>query len=161
MVVLTHLHGDHINGAQRLTAAKTIVVGADALTWFGRRMLAQRSILPTPVELTAGPFGAFPRSARLTPDGSVVAVAAPGHATGQIAVAIVEDGRHVLIGADTAYTQQQLIDRKIDGVSVSARQAAATQATILDHARRHPTVYLPSHDPDSAARLEARAVLAV
>jgi glyoxylase-like metal-dependent hydrolase (beta-lactamase superfamily II) len=159
-VVVTHLHGDHMNGAQRLSGAK-IVVAADSLTWFGRSMLSRRSIAVTPFELSDGPFGAFSRSARVTPDGSVVAVAAPGHATGQIAVAVVEEERHVLIGADTAYTQEQLIDRKIDGVAVSARQAAATQGTILKHARRHPTVYLPSHDPQSADRLQRRALLEV
>jgi hypothetical protein len=30
---------------------------------------------------------------------------------------------------------------------------------ILEHARRHPTVILPSHDPDSARRLAATEVL--
>jgi hypothetical protein len=36
----------------------------------------------------------------------------------------------------------------------------ATIDTILAHAREHPTVYLPSHDPESASRLAAGATLA-
>lgn len=159
-VVLTHLHGDHMNGAQRLNGMP-LLVHDDALTYFGRRMLTTRGLTATPFALDDGPFGAFPRSNNLTPDGSIVAVATPGHATGHVAIVVVEDDRHVLIAGDTAYTMGQLLARKIDGVSISARDAAASQGTILEHARRHPTVYLPSHDPGSAARLDARTVLEV
>jgi glyoxylase-like metal-dependent hydrolase (beta-lactamase superfamily II) len=35
----------------------------------------------------------------------------------------------------------------------------ATLRTILAHGREHPTVYLPSHDPESVARLEQKATL--
>jgi glyoxylase-like metal-dependent hydrolase (beta-lactamase superfamily II) len=157
-VVLTHLHGDHMNGVARLGSVG-VRVSADALTWFGRRMLARRGIEAAPLSLTDGPFGAFARSAKITADGSIVAVPVPGHATGQIAIAVVEDGRHVLIGGDSTYNQRQLIDGKVDGVAVSARDALASIRNILAHARRHPTVYLPSHDPESAARLADRTVL--
>lgn len=158
-IILTHLHGDHMNGA-KLLPGTPLAVHQEALTVFGRRMLSRRGVTATPLTLNDGPFGAFARSARLTPDGTIVAVATPGHATGHIAIVVVEDDHHVVIGGDTAYSQPQLIDRKIDGVSISARDAAASQRTVLEHARRHPTVYLPSHDPESAARLEARSLLA-
>jgi glyoxylase-like metal-dependent hydrolase (beta-lactamase superfamily II) len=157
-VVITHVHGDHVNGAARLPGAK-LLVPEEALTWFGRRMLARRGLEPTPLALSDQPFGAFARSAKLTPDGSIVAVPAPGHATGQIAIVVVEDDRHVLIGADSAYSQRQLLAGRVDGVAVSARAARATMRTVVEHGRRHPTVYLPSHDPESAARLQARTVL--
>jgi glyoxylase-like metal-dependent hydrolase (beta-lactamase superfamily II) len=157
-VVLTHLHGDHMNGVARLGSV-TVSVPAEALTWVGRRMLARRRIQAAPLTLKDGPFGAFARSAKLTADGSIVAVPVPGHATGQIAIAVVEDDRHVLIGGDSAYNQRQLIDGKVDGVAISARDALASMRNILEHARRQPTVYLPSHDPESAARLADRTVL--
>jgi N-acyl homoserine lactone hydrolase len=157
-VVLTHLHGDHMNGVPRLGGV-SVTVHSESLTWFGRRALTKRGANAKPLALEHGAFGAFARSAKLTGDGRIVAVPVPGHATGQIAIVVVEDDHHVLIGADSAYTQQQLVDGKVDGVSTSARDAVASMRTIREHARRQPTVYLPSHDPESAARLRARAPL--
>lgn len=158
MVVLTHLHGDHINGVARLDGAP-VFASAEALSRGGIRKVSRLGAKPHALELTAEPFGAFARSRPLTTDGRVVAVPVPGHARGQIAVIVVEDDHHVLIAGDSAYTERQLRDRAPDGVSISARQAVRSMETILEHGRRHPTVFLPSHDPQSASRLERRAVL--
>ena len=57
--------------------------------------------------------------------------------------------------------ERQLLDLHPDGVSMSARTAVASMRAILDHAKRHPTVFLPSHDPQSAARLRARRVVSI
>jgi glyoxylase-like metal-dependent hydrolase (beta-lactamase superfamily II) len=89
----------------------------------------------------------------------VIAVPTPGHARGHISVVVVEADHHVLLAGDSAYAQQQLLDLQPDGVSLSATQAVASMRTILEHARMHPTVFLPSHDPDSQARLAAREPL--
>jgi N-acyl homoserine lactone hydrolase len=45
-----------------------------------------------------------------------------------------------------------------DGVSPDAGQARETLARIRQLTTQRPTVYLPTHDPDSAARLERRQV---
>jgi hypothetical protein len=37
--------------------------------------------------------------------------------------------------------------------------SVATMQAILAHGREHPTVYLPSHDPESVARLQAGTTL--
>ncbi|HLJ04218.1 MAG TPA: MBL fold metallo-hydrolase [Solirubrobacteraceae bacterium] len=155
-VVLTHLHGDHMNGLGRLPGTR-VLVSADALGWGGARRLRRRGVSePEAVELADRPFGAFARSAALTADGRVLAVPTPGHTSAHIAVIVIEEDHHVLIGGDSAYTQSQLLDLHPDGVSPSARSAVRSMGTIVDHARRHATVYLPSHDPDSAARLGRR-----
>jgi glyoxylase-like metal-dependent hydrolase (beta-lactamase superfamily II) len=147
-----------MNGVARLPGVE-VVVGEEALTRLGARALAKRGVTPTRLRMLDQPFGAFARSAPLTADQRVVAVPIPGHASGQVAVVVVQDDHHVLIGGDSAYTQQQLLDLQVDGVSVSARDAIRSMRTIIDHGRRQPTVYLPSHDPESAARLAARNVL--
>ncbi len=158
-VVLTHLHGDHINGLARLPRTR-VLASAEALERGGSRALARRGVVAEPLSLTAEPFGAFTGSLRLTDDGRVVAVPVPGHARGQIAVIIVDGDRHIMLGADSAFTQQQLLDLHPDGVSFSARTAIQSMHTILEHAHLHTTVFLPSHDPQSAARLTAREALA-
>lgn len=159
-VVLTHLHGDHINGLRRLPEVE-VLASDEALARGGSRKLARHGTRPRNLSLTAEPFGAFARSAPITADGSVLAVPVPGHARGQIAVVVVEDDCHVMLAGDSAYTDQQLLDLHPDGVSISARLAIGSMGTIIDHARRHPTVFLPSHDPQSAARLQARTALSV
>jgi glyoxylase-like metal-dependent hydrolase (beta-lactamase superfamily II) len=157
-VVLTHLHGDHRNGLARLSGAR-VLVSADALARGGTRWLRRHGIVAEPLRMTGGPFGAFERSAPVTQDGRVVAVPVPGHARGQLAVVVVEPEHHVLLAGDSAYTEAQLLDLQVDGVSMSARAAIASMRTIIEHARRHPTVFLPSHDPQSASRLRARTAV--
>ncbi len=160
-VVLTHLHGDHINGLARLPGTR-VLASAEALSRGGARVLRRKTgAAATPIELQPEPFGAFERSAALTADGRVVAVPVPGHARGQIAVAVVQDDHHVLLAGDSAYTQEQVIDLQPDGVAVSAREAVRSMGTILAHARAHATVVLPSHDPGSAERLRTRSALSL
>jgi glyoxylase-like metal-dependent hydrolase (beta-lactamase superfamily II) len=156
-VVLTHLHGDHMNGLARLPGV-AVLASAEALRG-GARRLRRLGAAARPLSLTDEPFGAFARSAALTADGSVIAVPVPGHARGQIAVIVVEEDHHVLLAGDSAYSQQQLLDLQPDGVSLSARRAVESMRTILEHARRHPTVFLPSHDPGAEARLAGREPL--
>jgi len=44
----------------------------------------------------------------------------------------------------------------VDGVSSDEAVAIATHATIRELCQRHPTIYLPTHDPWSADRLVNR-----
>ncbi|HUO73792.1 MAG TPA: N-acyl homoserine lactonase family protein [Solirubrobacteraceae bacterium] len=159
-VVLTHLHGDHMNGVARLPGVE-VVAGAEALTRGGVRALARLGVAATALSLDGRAFGPFARSAPLTADGRVIAVPIPGHARGQIAVVVLEDECDVMIAGDSAYNEQQLLDLHVDGVSLSARQAIDSMRRIIEHARRQPTVYLPSHDPGAARRLASRIPLSV
>ncbi len=155
-VLLTHLHGDHMNGLARLPGVE-VMVNAEAINRGAARKLARLGIAPKLLHLRDEPFGAFPRSAPVTGDGRVVALPIPGHARGQIAVAVIDEDCHVLLAGDSAYTQQQLLDLQVDGVSISARAAIRSMRTIIEHARDNATVFLPSHDPEAAARLAARS----
>jgi glyoxylase-like metal-dependent hydrolase (beta-lactamase superfamily II) len=167
-VVLTHIHGDHVDGLPHVPAA-TVLAGAREIAIanspFGRlQRLATRqplppSFAPQPIALDGPALGAFATSAALTADGRVVAVPTPGHTLGHLAIAVLQPDHHVLIGGDTAYDQAQLQDLHVDGVSPKDDVAIATMRTILDHARAQPTVYLPSHDPDSVQRLRSTATL--
>jgi glyoxylase-like metal-dependent hydrolase (beta-lactamase superfamily II) len=159
-VVLTHLHGDHVNGVARLPGAR-IVVAAEALTRGGTRRMRRLKSRPEALHLDDGPFGAFARSASLAADGTIRAVPVPGHARGQIAIVVVQGDHHVMLAGDSAYTEAQLLAEAPDGVSLSARQAVSSMRAILAHARRHPTVFLPSHDPEAGARLRDRVAVPV
>ena len=167
-VVLTHLHGDHMDGAIHLQVP---VLVHDRELAFSRTAAARaaqrvfRQPIPAgpdlrPLALDGGPFGSFAASRALTDDGRIVAVDAPGHTPGHIAIVCIDDdGRHVLLAGDATDTLEQLHARRPDAVGPKPAVSVATIDTILAHGRGHPTVYLPSHDPESAARLAAATTL--
>ena len=121
-----------------------------------RRVLRQPlppAFAPEPFTLDEGPFGAFARSRFLSDDGRIVAVDTPGRTPGHISVICVDDsGRHVMLAGDTTDSLEQLYALRVDAVAPDPKVHLATMQTILAHCTANPTIYLPSHDPDSAAR---------
>jgi N-acyl homoserine lactone hydrolase len=169
-VVLTHVHGDHVEGLPHVPAARVLASEAELhavaspgarLTRAAVRQPLPAGFAPEPLRFDGAPVGAFAASAPITADGRVLAVPTPGHTPGHLAVLVLQDDHHVLLGGDSAYDQDQLLDRRVDGVSPRADVARQTMQTILDHGGLQPTVYLPSHDPAAAARLAATEVLPV
>jgi N-acyl homoserine lactone hydrolase len=161
-VVLTHHHGDHVDGLMHVHAPARINEAElrFAATAFSRAMRrAMRQPLPSgfapkALALDEGGFGAFPRSRALSDDGRIVAVGTPGHTPGHISVICIDDsGRHVMLAGDATDTLEQLHARRADAIGPDPKAHVATLETILAHFAEHPTVYLPSHDPESAARL--------
>jgi N-acyl homoserine lactone hydrolase len=161
-VVLTHAHGDHIDGLVH-TGARALINDDELRYAEGRfstvmrRALRQpfpRGFAPETFTLDGGPFGAFARSRALSDDGRIVAVGTPGHTPGHISVICVDDeGRHVMLAGDASDTLEQLQARRADAIGPDPKVHVATLDAILAHCAQHPTIYLPSHDPESAARL--------
>ncbi len=161
-VVLTHHHGDHVDGLvhvrapARINEAELRFAGT-ALPRLMRRILRQPlppGFAPQPFSLDGGAFGSFRRSRALSDDGRIVAVETPGHTPGHVSVICVDDsGRHVMLAGDATDTLEQLHARRADAVAPDPQTHVATLERILAHCAQHPTVYLPSHDPESAARL--------
>jgi hypothetical protein len=58
-----------------------------------------------------------------------------------------------MLAGDATDSLEQLKARRADAIGPDPKVHVATLDTILAHCAEHPTVYLPSHDPDSAARL--------
>ena len=163
-VVLTHMHGDHVDGAVHLRRPvmahePEIAFAHSAMSRVFQKVLRQP--LPDAVEyrpftLDDGPFGAFAASRKLSEDGRILAVATPGHTPGHISILCVDDeDRHVLLAGDTTDSLEQLHARRHDAIAPKPKVYVQTIDRILAHAREHPTIYLPSHDPASVARLRA------
>jgi N-acyl homoserine lactone hydrolase len=163
-VVLTHHHGDHVDGlvhvrARALINEEELKFLRSAMPRVMRRVLHQPlppGFAPEPFALDDGPFGAFARSRKVSDDGRIVAVATPGHTPGHVSVICVDDeGRHVMLAGDVTDSLEQLHARRADAVGPKPKVHVATLETVLAHCAQHPTVFLPSHDPESAARLAA------
>ncbi len=164
-VILTHMHGDHMDGAVHLGDRPVLVTREElaysktAMARIFARVLKQpipEGVRFEPIAFDGPPFGAFPASRKLTGDGRVLAVPTPGHTPGHLSVLCVDDeGRHVFIAGDVTDSLEQLQARRPDAVGPKPRVHVKTLERILAHTREHPTVYLPSHDPGSVLRLEA------
>src|SRR3954452_12826697 len=169
-VVLTHAHGDHIDGLVHVPGR--VLINEVELRFLAspmarafRRFLRQPlppGFAPEPFALDHGAFGAFPRSRKLSEDGRIVAVPTPGHTPGHISVICVDDsGRHVMLAGDATDSLEQLHARRADAVGPDPRVHVATLDTILAHCADHATVYLPSHDPESHARFTTATTVTV
>lgn len=167
-VVLTHHHGDHVDGATHLDGRPVLVHDAElafarsATSRFFQKVLRQPlpDVRFEPMRLDGGPLGAFAATRPLTEDGRVAVVATPGHTPGHVSVLCVDDdGNHVLLAGDTTDTLEQLRARRADAVGPKPKVNIETIDRILAHGAQHPLVYLPSHDPESATRLEARMTI--
>jgi N-acyl homoserine lactone hydrolase len=167
-VLLTHHHGDHVDGIVHVRAPVRISEAElrharAAVPAMMRRVLRQPlppGFAPASFTPEGVRFGAFDRSLPLSVDGRIVVVETPGHTPGHVSVICVDDdGRHVMLAGDATDSLEQLHAQRADAVTPDPATHRATLARILAHCREHPTVYLPSHDPDSAARLRDATIV--
>ncbi len=161
-VVLTHHHAGHVDGlvhvrARALINQAELRFAATARSKVTRGVLRQPlppGFAPEPFALDGGPFGAFPRSHPVSDDGRIVVVDTRGHTPGHVSVICIDDaGRHVMLAGDASNTLEQVHALRADAVTRNPEAQIATLERIRAHCARHPTIYLPSHDPESAARL--------
>jgi len=168
-VVFTHHHGDHVDGAIHVSAPtrmheaelRFLAAGAQRVTRRVMRQPLPAGFAPAPFALDGAPFGAFDRSLALSADGRIVAVPTPGHTPGHVSIVCVDDeGRHVMLAGDASDTLEQLHARRADAVAPDPAVHVATLERILAHCAQHPTIFLPSHDPESMARLAGAVTVA-
>ena len=167
--MLTHLHVDHDAGLAHFPDSEILVSPGEARRAAGlagriRGYLPDRwphLLDPRPLHLPPEPYGPFVRSRRLTARGDVIAVATPGHTPDHLSV-IVEDGdTAIFLAGDASYSERTMLHGRIDGVSPNEADATATLHAIRRFTATRPTVYLPTHDPAAAQRLERGACVTV
>jgi N-acyl homoserine lactone hydrolase len=165
-VVLTHLHTDHAGGLAHFRDSECLVTASELRAASGpvgrlNGYLPHRWppwFSPEEVEFSRSDerFGPFPQARPLTDAGDVYLVSTPGHSKGHMSVVVVDGDTHLFFAGDTSYTESLMLEGAVDGVAPSVPDARGTLARINEYVHEESVVYLPSHDPGSAARLSAR-----
>jgi N-acyl homoserine lactone hydrolase len=163
-VIMTHLHTDHAGGLSHFPKAEILVTRKEFQSTRGiggqiAGYLPQHWpnwFEPHLVDFQAHPGDIFPEQLTLTQAGDVILVSTPGHSAGHMSVILQEEEQSIFFAGDTSYTQNFLLESKIDGVTLNDQISRQTIQRIQAYAEQTPTVYLPSHDPEAADRLEKR-----
>lgn len=166
-VVMTHLHTDHAGGLHHFPKATILVTRTEYLQATGRGGQIRGYVpqhwpswfAPQLIDYTPQAFGPFPTSYPLTQAGDIVLVPTPGHSPGHLSVCLQETEQAIVFAGDLSYSQDYFLQQVIDGVSPSESQARQSLQRMLTYTREHPTVYLPSHDPEAAQRLAQRLIV--
>jgi glyoxylase-like metal-dependent hydrolase (beta-lactamase superfamily II) len=161
LIVLTHLHIDHDGGLAAFPRARVLVSPGERAAAAGLKgrvngYLPQRrpsQFDPEPLVFVDEPYGPFARSRRLTADGALTALPTPGHTPDHVSVALDDGERRIVFVGDAAYSQDNLLAGRVDGVSPKAAIARDTMARLAALAAARPTLLLPAHDPGAADRL--------
>jgi N-acyl homoserine lactone hydrolase len=153
-VVLTHLHFDHTDGLYHFPSTPILVARPEWDHPFGALPKLYPSWLkPTIIELDRA-CSPFAKAHYLTRAEDLALVHTPGHTYGHCSVLLKTDTHHLLFAADICYTQQQLLNDQFAANAASYRLARQTYAAVKTYSREEPLIFLPSHDPGSATRLQ-------
>lgn len=159
-VIVTHLHLDHV-GNLGLFANRPIRLAKSEKK---QAVGVMEKSLPKEIKWTYSQWEVnteIPQfsSQLLTEDGQVALLNTPGHSAGHQSVLIRTREANILIAGDATFSQEQLVDEEVPGISQKKDLAKETIRSLKILAVKYPMVYLPSHDPYSMDRLENLSVV--
>ena len=167
-VIMTHLHTDHAGGLHHFPKSEILVMRrafklAAGFAGQVRGFLPHRWpswFAPKLIDLAPDSFGPFPGSLKVTRAADVIVVPTSGHTDAHVSVVVQDSDLTYFFAGDASYTQQSMLDQQIDGVALNAGAARQTLQRIRQFAQTTPTIFLPTHDPESGSRVAGKSIVA-
>lgn len=169
VVILSHLHQDHIGGLPELPESAQVLVSGAELAEVDKRfavlggLLRDHIQLPginwvpvTPEPIADPAIAPFTDAHDVFDDGSLLLLPTPGHTPGSLSLLLRSEGLpSMLFVGDTTYDTALLAEARIPGVGDKAGLHATTQR-INQLATRFPGMpILAAHDPAAAQLLQS------
>lgn len=165
-VIVTHAHFDHTSALYTFPRSEIIFSRKEYedVTRFRSAHFAfpskwPRWLKPRLIDYAPEAIGPFEQSYTLTQAGDVRIVPTPGHTMGHQSVLLFEEGLTYFFAGDTSFDLSSLLDGTLDAPSFNSNEVYKTRRKILDYAQDTPLVYLPTHDHDTANRLDRRETI--
>lgn len=158
-LVLTHLHLDHVDGISAFSHSEILLSQAEWQRPYGAVQCLLPSWFGSQVKLvshTDSKHPIFSGAHRLTEAGDVILVPTPGHTHGHQSVLLRLEGMNICFAGDLAFDEQQLLNQQLAGICIDLKAARDTHHRVLKLIQAEPTIFLPSHDPESGMRLVKR-----
>lgn len=160
LVVLTHLHLDHIDGL-KFFPKQEIIIGNYEFTHPDNCFA---SILPTwfnpnKVEYVNNRIEVFERAFPVTKAEDLLYVPTPGHTPGHSSLIFKTDEFDIVFAGDPSYHQDQVLKGELPGANTDYTKSKQTYDNLLKYAGLRKTIYLPTHDGDAGQRLLNRSFL--
>jgi N-acyl homoserine lactone hydrolase len=162
-VVQTHLHFDHANGFAFTPKAEVLIgraelEGQKAAPVGAISCLYPSNFNPRALDYRPVAFDSFVQHFPLTRAGDVLIVPTPGHSYGHQSVVLLDNNRSYLFAGDVVFDEGQLQTRELAGIVNNIGQSRTSLETVREYVTKNPTVLLPSHDPESLARLASQQI---
>ena len=160
LVVLTHMHLDHIDGL-KFFPKQEIIVGDFEFThpdnvfssilpsWFN----------PNKVKYVNDRIEVFNYAHPVTKAEDLLYIPTPGHTLGHSSLVFKTDDFDIIFAGDSSYDQDQVINGELPGANTDYVKTAETYKKLLAYARLRKTVYLPTHDAHAGQRLLNKSFL--
>jgi N-acyl homoserine lactone hydrolase len=160
LVILTHLHLDHTDGLKFFPKQEIIVGDYEYQHPNGNMASTYPSwFKPNKVNYKKNKLDVFGEAYPITSTEDLLYVPTPGHTPGHSSVILRTDEFDIIFAGDTSYNQEQILSGELAGINDSYNKSANTYKNLLAYANLHKSIYLPTHDANSAIRLKNRDFL--
>lgn len=162
-LIQTHLHFDHANGFEFFPDAQTLIARAELEGQTARPQgaiscLYPASFKPTAIDYQELSYESFSAYYPVTQAEDVILVPTAGHSYGHQSVLFKDQEQSFLFAGDVTFDERQLKENEIAGIVYNVSQAKNSMNTVRNFVKQSPSIYLPSHDPQSLKRLKNQEV---